>query len=53
MKPVTFDARAVFWTDQEFLETSAVRERVQAKLKSIGFSDPGMKDAYDQLQSVK
>lgn len=42
-----------FWTDQQFPEASAVRDRVQIKLKSIGLSDPGVKDAYEQLQRAK
>jgi hypothetical protein len=42
-----------FWTDQDFPEANEVRERLLARLKSIGLSDPGMKDAYDQLQGAK
>ena len=42
-----------FWTDQQFPEANAVRERLQVKLRSIGLSDPGVKDAYDQLQGAK
>jgi hypothetical protein len=42
-----------FWTDQDFPESATVRDRIEAKLKSIGLGDPGMKDAYDQLQTVK
>ena len=42
-----------FWTGQEFPEANAVRDRIAARLQSIGLSDPGLKDAYDQLQSVR
>jgi hypothetical protein len=35
-----------FWTDQDFPESKAVRERIEAKLKSIGLNDPGLKEAY-------
>jgi hypothetical protein len=42
-----------FWTDQQFPEANGVRDRLQVKLKSIGLSDPGVKDAYDQLQGAK
>jgi hypothetical protein len=42
-----------FWTDREFPEASAVRDRLKTKLESIGLGDPGMKDAYDQLQDAK
>jgi hypothetical protein len=41
-----------FWTDQAFPESSAVRDRIEARVKSIGLSDPGLKDAYDQLQDA-
>ncbi len=42
-----------FWTDQDFPQSGTVRDRIEAKLKSIGLSDPGIKGAYDDLQSVK
>jgi hypothetical protein len=42
-----------FWTDQDFPQSGSVRDRIEAKLKSIGLSDPGIKGAYDDLQSVK
>jgi hypothetical protein len=40
-----------FWTDQDFPESNAIRERIEAKLKTIGLSDPGMKGAFEQLQA--
>jgi hypothetical protein len=42
-----------FWTNQQFPEANVVRDRLQVKLKSIGLSDPGVKDACDQLQGAK
>jgi hypothetical protein len=42
-----------FWTDQDFPGSQAIRERIEAKLKSAGLNDPDMRDAYDQLQAVK
>jgi hypothetical protein len=42
-----------FWTDKDFSESNAIRERIEAKLKSTGLNDPDMRDAYDQLQAVK
>ena len=42
-----------FWTDQDFPDSAAVRDRIEAKLKSIGTNDSGLKDAYDTLQSAK
>jgi hypothetical protein len=42
-----------FWTDQDFPDSQAIRERIEAKLKSTGLNDPNMRDAYDQLQAVK
>ncbi len=42
-----------FWTDEEFPESGAIRDRIEAKLRSMGLKDPGMKDAYEQLQGVQ
>lgn len=33
-----------FWTDQDFPGADAVRARIEAKLKSVGISDPGLKN---------
>jgi len=48
-----FQRKDRFWTDQDFPESKAVRERIEAKLKSIGLSDPGLKEAYETLHSVE
>lgn len=42
-----------FWTEHDFPEAKAVRERIEAKLKSIGLDDPGLKDAYETLRSTE
>jgi hypothetical protein len=42
-----------FWTDQDFPEAKAVHDRIEAKLKSIGLDDAGLKDAYERLQSLE
>jgi hypothetical protein len=42
-----------FWTDQDFPESHGIRDRIEAKIKSIGLNDPGMRDAFDQLQGAK
>jgi hypothetical protein len=34
-----------FWTDQDFPEAKVVRDRIEAKGKSIGLHDTGLKDA--------
>jgi hypothetical protein len=39
-----------FWTDREFPDARAVHDRIEGKLKAIGLSDPGLKDAYDTLR---
>ena len=40
-----------FWTNQNFPGANAVHDRIEAKLKSIGLNDSGMRDAYDALHS--
>jgi len=42
-----------FWTDQYFPEAKAVRGRIEAKLKSIGLNDPGLKDAYETWYALE
>jgi hypothetical protein len=42
-----------FWTDQEFPNANVVRDRIEAKLKSIGLNDPGIKDAYETLHTLE
>ncbi|MGC9995313.1 MAG: hypothetical protein ABSE79_08315 [Terriglobia bacterium] len=42
-----------FWTDQDFPGAQAVRDRIEAKLKSIGLGDPGLKDAYETLETSR
>jgi len=42
-----------FWTDQDFPGAQAVRDRIEAKLKSIGLGDPGLKDAYEALETSR
>jgi hypothetical protein len=46
-----FQRKDRFWTDQEFPESRAVHDRIEAKLRSMGTSDPGLKEAYDKLQA--
>lgn len=41
-----------FWTDQDFPQAKVVHDRIEAKLKSIGFNDPGLRDAYDSLHAL-
>ena len=42
-----------FWTDQDFPGARAVRDRIVAKLQSIGLRDPGLREAYETLQTVE
>jgi hypothetical protein len=46
-----FQSKDRFWTDQQFPKSKAVHDRIEAKLKSMLLSDPGLKEAYDTLQS--
>ena len=41
-----------FWTDQDFPEAEKVRKQIEARIKSIGLNDPGLKDAYNTLESA-
>jgi hypothetical protein len=40
-----------FWTDRDFPEAAAVRDRIEARLKQIGLNSPGIRNAYDILQN--
>ena len=42
-----------FWTNQDFPDAKAVRDRIEAKLKEIGLNDPGLKGAYDMLEAAQ
>jgi hypothetical protein len=42
-----------FWTSQDFPGAQAVHDHIEAKLKSIGLNDPGLKDAYANLQTFR
>jgi hypothetical protein len=44
-----FDKQRRFWTDKDFPDASATRAKIRSRLKAIGLSDPGMKDAYELL----
>ncbi|HEX4021164.1 MAG TPA: hypothetical protein VHX63_08475 [Acidobacteriaceae bacterium] len=42
-----------FWTDQDFPDANAVRDRIETKLKSTGLNDPGLKEAYETLRATE
>jgi hypothetical protein len=46
-----FNHQNRFWTNQDFPNAKAIHDRIEAKLKSTGLHDPGLKDAYQNLQS--
>jgi len=48
-----FSAKDRFWTKQDFPGGAALQAKIEAKLKSIGLNNSGMKDAYDVLEGVK
>ncbi len=41
-----------FWTSQDFPEARTVHDRIEAKLKTVGTSDPSMRSAYEILQAL-
>lgn len=47
-----FQRKNRFWTDQDFPDSKAVQEHIEAKLKSIGLNDPALKEAYDSLRAM-
>jgi hypothetical protein len=47
-----FQRKDRFWTDQDFPDSKAVQERIEAKLKSIGLNDSALKEAYDTLHAM-
>ncbi len=48
-----FSTKDCFWTKQDFPGGAALRAKIEAKIKSVGLSDSGMKDAWDVLQGAK
>ncbi len=42
-----------FWTDRDFPGANAVRDRIEARLKTLGTNDPGLKDAYETLRDLE
>ena len=46
-----FDPANRFWTTESFPEASAVRTRIAARLRGMGLNDPGLKNAYDAVES--
>jgi len=47
-----FQRKDRFWTDQDFPDADQVRRRIEARLQTIGLSDPAMKEAYDTLHAM-
>jgi hypothetical protein len=45
-----FKNKKCFWTDQNFQEAETIKNRIKAKLLSIGLNDSGLKDAYEKLK---
>ena len=45
-----FQSKDRFWTEQQFPESKVVHDRIEAKLKSMGLSDSGLREAYNALQ---
>lgn len=47
-----FQRRDRFWTDQDFPDSKAVHDQIDAKLRSIALDDRGLKEAYDTLHAM-
>jgi hypothetical protein len=47
-----FQPKDRFWTDQDFPDSKAVHDQIEARLRSIGLSDPALKEAYDTLHAM-
>jgi hypothetical protein len=51
-RPAIFQRKDRFWTDRDYSDSKAVKERIEAKLKSIGLNDPALKESYDTLHAM-
>ncbi len=47
-----FQPQKRFWTDQDFPEANSVRDRIAARIRSIGLNNSDLKDAYNTLQET-
>jgi hypothetical protein len=47
-----FSRQERFWTSEEFPDAPNVRARIEARIKTIGVNDPGVRDAWEALESV-
>jgi len=47
-----FSRQERFWTNEEFPDAARVRRRIEDRIKSIGLNDPGVRDAWENLESV-
>lgn len=47
-----FSGQERFWTHEDFPGAAGVRDRIEARIKSIGLNDPGVRDAWETLESV-
>jgi hypothetical protein len=53
LREVGYFSRAErFWTNEDFAGANGVRARIEARIKSIGLNDPGVRDAWETLESV-
>ena len=47
-----FQRKDRFWTDRDFPDADQVRRRIEARLQTIGLSDPALREAYDTLRAM-
>lgn len=47
-----FQPKDRFWTDQDFPDSKAVHDQIEARLMSIGLNDPALKEAYETLHAM-
>jgi hypothetical protein len=47
-----FSRQERFWTNEDFPGAAGVKARIEGRIKSIGLNDPGVRDAWETLESV-
>lgn len=47
-----FQRKDRFWTDQDFPDSAQIRQKIEARLQTIGLNAPAMQEAYDALHGM-
>jgi hypothetical protein len=48
-----FNRQKRFWTEEDFPDAQVIHDRIAARLKATGLSDPGLRRAYDMLEGSR